>query len=87
MKIYIFYVILSFLIATSVSARKTGCEGNCENGFGTLETKTTTYKGDFKEGRMHGKGEYVWKDRGSYKGDFREGFFEGIGVHWVHSGL
>ncbi|SVE36359.1 uncharacterized protein METZ01_LOCUS489213, partial [marine metagenome] len=28
MKKYIFYIILSFLITTSVSARKTGCEGN-----------------------------------------------------------
>ena len=31
---YLFYITISFLIATSVSARKTGCEGNCKNGFG-----------------------------------------------------
>ena len=34
MKKYIFYIALSFLITTSLSARKTGCEGNCENGLG-----------------------------------------------------
>ena len=41
MKKYILYTILSFLIATSVSARKTGCEGNCENGLasGLIQTK------------------------------------------------
>ena len=48
MKKYIFYIILSFLIATSVSARKTGCEGNCENGFGKWTyTDKTTYEGNW----------------------------------------
>ena len=37
MKKYIFYIALSFLITTSLSARKTGCEGNCENGLGTMD--------------------------------------------------
>ena len=48
MKKYLFYIILSFLIATSVSARKTGCEGNCENGFGKWTyTDKTTYEGNW----------------------------------------
>ena len=47
MKKYFFYITLSFLIATSVSARKTGCEGNCENGFGKWTyTDNTVYEGD-----------------------------------------
>ena len=32
--------------------------GDCENGFGTKKTKTFTYKGNFKEDRMHGNGTY-----------------------------
>ena len=45
---FIFYIILSFLITTSVSARKTGCEGNCENGFGKWTyTDKTTYEGNW----------------------------------------
>ena len=48
MKKYLFYIILSCLIATSVSARKTGCEGDCENGFGKWTyTDKTTYEGNW----------------------------------------
>ena len=73
-----FKFILFFLICCPLIRAQECTSGNCKNGFGTLENKTTTYTGNFKESRMHGKGEYVWKDGGSYKGDFREGFFEGI---------
>ena len=48
MKKYLFYIILSCLIATSASARKTGCEGDCENGFGKWTyTDKTTYEGNW----------------------------------------
>ena len=48
MKKYIFYIILGFLITTSVSARKTGCEGNCVDGFGKWTyTDKTTYEGNW----------------------------------------
>ena len=57
MKKYIFYIILSFLITTSVSARKTGCEGNCENGFGKWTyTDKTTYEGNWVGTQKHGQG-------------------------------
>ena len=50
MKKYLFYITLSFLIATSVSARKTGCEGNCDNGFGKWTyTDKTVYEGNWVE--------------------------------------
>ena len=81
-----FKFILFFLICSPLIQAQECISGNCENGFGTLEKKTTTYTGNFKEGRMHGKGECVWKVGGSYKGDFREGFFEGIGVRTYKSG-
>jgi hypothetical protein len=81
-----FKFILFFLICSPLIRAQECISGNCENGFGTVKTKTTTYTGSFKEGLMHGKGKYVWKDGGSYKGDFREGFFEGIGVRTYKSG-
>ena len=81
-----FKFILFFLTFSPLIQAQECISGNCENGFGTKKTKTFTYKGNFKERRMHGKGEYVWKDGGSYKGDFREGFFEGIGLRTYESG-
>jgi len=61
MKKYIFYIILSFLITTSVSARKTGCEGNCENGFGKWTyTDKTTYEGNWVGTQKHGQGTEIW---------------------------
>ena len=63
MKKYIFIIILSFLITTSVSARKTGCEGNCENGFGKWTyTDKTTYEGEWAKGFMNGEGTFTWSD-------------------------
>ena len=48
MKKYLIYIILSFLITNSVLARKTGCEGNCEDGFGKWTyTDKTTYEGEW----------------------------------------
>ena len=61
MKKYIIYIILSFLITTSVSARKTGCEGNCENGFGKWTyTDKTTYEGNWVDTKKHGQGTETW---------------------------
>ena len=48
MKKYLIYIILSFLITNSVLARKTGCEGNCVDGFGKWTyTDKTTYEGNW----------------------------------------
>ena len=81
-----FKFILFFLIFSPLMQAQECISGNCENGFGTKKTKTFTYKGNFKEGRMHGNGTYEWKDGGSYIGDFRDGFFEGIGLRTYESG-
>lgn len=35
------------------------------------------YKGGFKNGKMHGKGVYTWKDGKQYKGDFKKVSFLG----------
>ena len=63
MKKFIFFIILSFLITTSVSARKTGCEGNCVDGFGKWTyTDKTTYEGEWANGFMNGEGTFTWSD-------------------------
>ena len=57
MKKYLFYITLSFLIATSVSARKTGCEGNCKDGFGKWTyTDKTIYEGNWIGTQKQGQG-------------------------------
>ena len=81
MKIYIFYVTLSFLIATSVSARKTGCEGNCENGFGKWTyTDKTTYEGNWVSTQKHGLGIETWPNGYIYKGEFKKSNWSGQGI-------
>ena len=49
MKKFIYFLVLTFFICTSVFARSTGCkEGNCENGFGKwVYTDKTTYEGEW----------------------------------------
>ena len=81
-----FKFILFFLIGSPLISAQECISGDCKNGFGVKKTKTFTYKGNFKDGRMDGKGEYIWKDGGSYKGDFREDFFEGVGVRVYEDG-
>ena len=81
-----FKLIIFFIFCCQSLIAQECISGNCKNGFGTRKTKTFTYKGNFKEGRMHGNGTYEWKDGGSYTGDFREGFFEGMGVRTYESG-
>ena len=72
MKKYIFYITLSLLIATSVSARKTGCEGDCENGFGKWTyTDKTTYEGNWAGTQKHGQGIETWPNGYIYKGEFQ----------------
>ena len=74
MKKYLFCIILSCLIATSVSARKTGCEGDCENGFGKWTyTDKTTYEGEWTDGFMYGKGTFTWSDGKQKTGIWKNG--------------
>jgi len=81
MKKYLFYITLSFLIVTSVSARKTGCEGNCENGFGKWTyTDNTTYEGEWVETQKHGQGVETWPNGYIYKGEFKNSAWSGQGI-------
>ena len=81
MKKYIFIIILSFLITTSVSARKTGCEGNCENGFGKWTyTDKRTYEAEWVGTKKNCQGILTFPDGSTYKGEWANGFMNGEGT-------
>ncbi|GIT08688.1 MAG: hypothetical protein CM1200mP30_23180 [Pseudomonadota bacterium] len=63
-----------FDTCNSVFSRSTGCtEGNCENGYGTWTyTDLTTYVGEWRDGKKHGKGTVTWPNGYIYEGEFQE---------------
>ena len=66
-------------------------EGNCKNGEGTLRLyNKNTYKGEFKNYRLHGQGEYTivsgrWKGC-KYTGEFKKNKIWGKGVFYYKNG-
>lgn len=64
--------------------------GDCENGFGILEIKTTLgtdiYEGNFRDGAFHGFGEYTGfvtrSDKAYYEGSWLDGKRHGRGTYW-----
>ena len=81
MKKFIFFIILSFLITNSVLARKTGCEGNCVDGFGKWTyTDKTTYEGEWVGTKKNGKGIEIWPNGYIYKGEFKNSEWSGQGI-------
>ncbi|MDC1505819.1 hypothetical protein N8475_11590 [Winogradskyella sp.] len=79
---YLFYLVF----VTKVVAQDCTV-GDCLNGYGEKKSSTWLYSGNFKDGRMHGNGEYKWTDGASYVGEFREGFFEGNGIMTYSNGV
>lgn len=45
---------------------------------GSFDLKGKTYKGDYKNGKAHGKGELILKTGETYKGHFKNGKAEGL---------
>ena len=53
--------------------------------FGSLNFETGRFKGDkyigeFKDGRGHGQGTYIWVYEDKYVGEFRDGVAHGNGI-------
>ncbi|XP_062334501.1 MORN repeat-containing protein 5 [Osmerus eperlanus] len=51
-----------------------------------MEFTGSSYTGEFKNGRMEGKGEYVFPTETKYVGEMRDGMFHGKGVLYFHNG-
>ena len=76
MKKLFLYIFIGLILCNTGFARKTGCEGDCENGQGTYFVDVThDYTGEFKNGKFNGLG--VWstiKDNGLFRasGTFKD---------------
>lgn len=44
-----------------------------KDGIGTFSNYDDCYKGEFKKGMYHGKGEFIWKCGKRYVGDYEYG--------------
>ena len=76
----IIYIFLSLLICNSANARKTGCEGDCENGIGTWTyTDKTVYEGEWSNSLKHGQGTETWPNGYVYSGTFNGSKWHGQG--------
>lgn len=63
----------------------TGCEGDCQNGFGTYYYEDGGhYEGFFRNGNRHGTGSYYFADGSWYIGNWVDGIKQGYGIyHWA----
>ena len=64
------------------SAVLAGCvQGNCQNGEGVFNFPGQgVYRGGFKDGEFHGKGQMAHNDGIRYSGQFENGLLEGWGT-------
>lgn len=59
--------------------------GDCRNGFGTLVfSSKSRYTGEFKLGKMHGRGIYYYNNQGKYIGEWQHGVRQGEGK-WIQA--
>ena len=74
-------IFLCLLISNSAYARKTGCEGDCENGVGTWTyTDKTVYEGQWSNRLKHGQGIETWPNGYVYTGTFDNSEWHGQGI-------
>ncbi len=57
------------------------CTGDCKNGLGTYKwSDGDTYKGEWKDGKFHGKGEYFYSNGSRFVGAYKNGKKHGEGL-------
>ena len=62
--------------------------GDCENGYGKFITlDDIIYKGEFKDGTLHGLVTFIWPSGNRYVGEFKNGDRNGLGTFTWHSEL
>ncbi|MBF0623349.1 MAG: hypothetical protein HQL82_00930 [Magnetococcales bacterium] len=56
-------------------------KGNCHNGYGEARfVNGNLYRGQYRKGRKHGRGTFIWRDGRMYDGQWRDGRMNGPGV-------
>lgn len=63
-----------------------GCKDGWANGYGEIEVVEegegfSSYRGDFLDGKKHGKGSKLMPNGDRYTGDFRDDFRDGHGIY------
>ena len=71
------FVALAFTLY--VTKAKAQCQGDCNNGYGTLVAGKTTTTGFFKNGKLDGLGDVYGENL--YSGQWKEGKKDGFGVY------
>ena len=71
MKKFLLLVFIVFFYSSTSYAKRTGCDGECENGTGTWTyTDQTVYTGEWVNSKKQGKGIETWPNGYIYEGDF-----------------
>ncbi len=83
MKRFIPFLFISILTLIEVQAQCV--EGDCQDGYGVLNTQSEIYKGEFKNGKMNGKGKYIWPNGNYLEGIFVDDYLEGLGYSYYAS--
>ena len=80
-------ILLLAIFPTIISAYSQRCvSGNCVNGYGTYEWTNEYgfveeyYVGDWKNGKMNGKGTYYFANDDIYIGEWKNGYQDGMGT-------
>jgi hypothetical protein len=87
-------LLISFSLTFSLgyTQNKSGCSGNCENGYGTYiwgddsSTPGAKYSGQWKDGEFHGLGVYELSNGNKYDGDWIRGKRHGQGKYYYANG-
>ena len=81
MKKFLLFILIIIFYSSFSYAKRTGCEGDCENGNGTYKYDSgNKYEGEWFDGRQHGEGDFIWKNGNKYEGEWLDGRQHGKGV-------
>ncbi len=71
-------ILLFFTFSLTVQAQ---CTGDCKNGLGTYKwSDGDMYKGEWENGKFHGKGEYFYSNGSKFVGAYKNGKKHGQGL-------
>ena len=80
MKNFLLFFFITILFSSSMHAKRTGCDGECENGTGTWTyTDQTVYTGEWVNSKKQGKGIETWPNGYVYEGEFFNSQWHGEG--------